>query len=447
MQSLLYLLVTLAILITVHEFGHFWVARRCGVKVLKFSIGFGKPVWKKLGKDGTEYIVAAIPLGGYVKMLDEREGDVAIEDIDKEFNRKPLRSRVAIVAAGPLANLIFAVIAYWFIFVIGIAGIRPIIGEIEPNSIADVAQLVAGNEIKAVNGVETPTWFSVHKSLLKLAETGGLADLSIDLGGIEIQRQLQLPEHDQATLSSEPLFQILGLTPIQIELKPVIALVAKDSAAERAGLQAGDLLVSAEGKLINNWSAWVSLIQENPNNEIRIKIERSGQQFDLLLIPSKTADGIGQIGVQVDSSKTVVPDELKAELRYGPIVAIGVAVQETGSFSVSILKNLAGMLNGSVSSKNLGGPITIAQFAGASADRGLISFVSFLAMISISLAILNFLPIPILDGGHLAIYFIEWVRGKPLSEQAQLQGQKIGILLLLMLMFLAFFNDLSRLFG
>ncbi|NQY25973.1 MAG: RIP metalloprotease RseP [Piscirickettsiaceae bacterium] len=447
MQSLLYLLVTLAILITVHEFGHFWVARRCGVKVLKFSIGFGKPLWKRRGKDGTEYILAAIPLGGYVKMLDEREGDVEPQDLDQAFNRKPLRSRVAIVAAGPIANLIFAVIAYWFIFVIGVAGIRPIIGDVAPNSNAEIAQLVAGNEIKAVNGTDTPTWFSVHKLLLKSAEEGEVVDLSIDLGGITLQRQLEIPKQDNTQSPPISLFQTIGITPLRVELKPVLAFIAKDSAAERAGLQAGDLLVSADGESISNWSAWVALIQASPDKEIQIKIDRLGLQFDLRITPSKSANNTGVIGVRVDSSQTTIPEELQAELRYGPIEALGKAVQETWSFSLSTLKNLAGMISGSVSTKNLGGPITIAKFASASADSGLISFISFLAMISVSLAILNFLPIPILDGGHLALYFIEWLRGKPVSEQVQLQGQKVGLILLLMLMFLAFFNDLSRVFG
>ncbi len=447
MQSFLYLLVTLAILITVHEFGHFWVARRCGVKVLKFSIGFGKPLWKRRGKDGTEYILAAIPLGGYVKMLDEREGDVEPQDLDKAFNRKSLGARVAIVAAGPIANLIFAVIAYWFIFVIGVAGIRPIIGDVAPNSNAEIAQLVAGNEIKAVNGIDTPTWLSVHKLLLKSAESGGAVDLTIDLGGIEIQRQLEIPKQDNALSPPTPLFQTIGLIPHRVELKPVLAFVAKDSAAERAGLKAGDLLVSAEGKTLSIWSAWVALIQANPDKEIQIKINRLGSLFDLRLTPSKSANNTGIIGVRVDSSKTTIPEELQAELRYGPIDALGKAVQETWSFSLATLKNLAGMLSGTVSSKNLGGPITIAKFASASADSGFIAFISFLAMISVSLAVLNFLPIPILDGGHLALYFIEWLRGKPVSEQTQLQGQKVGLILLLMLMFLAFFNDLSRVFG
>ncbi|RKZ80997.1 MAG: RIP metalloprotease RseP [Gammaproteobacteria bacterium] len=447
MQSLFFFLIALAILIVVHEFGHFWVARRCGVKVLKFSVGFGTPLWQKQGRDGTEYVLAAIPLGGFVKMLDEREGEVPAEDLDKAFNRQPLRSRVAIVAAGPIANLLFAVVAYWFIFVVGIPGVRSIIGEVAVDSPAAYAQLIVGDEIKAVNEQMTPTWLSVHKALSKLAQTGGVAELTIISGGVEIQQELEVLKKEFDPSKATSLLMELGITPVRVELKPIIGSISKGGAAKQAGLQVGDLLVSANGELINSWMAWVELIQSNPNTLLNIMVDRSGKAINLSLTPIMTKENVGKIGAGVDSSHSKVPAELQAELRYGPFSAIEHAVYETWHFSTSTLKSLAGMLTGSVSSKNIGGPISIAQFAGSSADRGLISFVSFLAMISISLGILNLLPIPILDGGHLAMYLIEWLRGAPLSEQAQLQGQKIGLLLLLMLMFLAFFNDLSRLFG
>ena len=447
MQSLFFFLIALAILIVVHEFGHFWVARRCGVKVLKFSVGFGKPLWKKKGLDGTEYVLAAIPLGGFVKMLDEREGDVPAQDLDKAFNRKPLRSRVAIVAAGPIANLLFAVVAYWFIFVVGIPGVRSIIGEVTVDSPASYAQLIAGDEIKAVNDRITPTWLSVHKALLRLTETGGVAELTINSGGVEIERELEILKREFDSSRARSLLQDLGITPVSVELKPIIGAIVKGGAAEQAGIQIGDLLVSANGELINSWMGWVELIRANPDKLLNITVERSGKAIILSLTPIMTDENIGQIGAGVDSSHSKVPTELQAELRYGPIQAIGQAIFETWYFSISTIKSIAGMLTGTVSSKDIGGPISIAQYAGSSADRGLISFVSFLAMISISLGILNLLPIPILDGGHLAMYFVEWLRGTPLSEQIQLQGQKIGIVLLLMLMFLAFFNDLSRLFG
>jgi len=447
MQPLLFFIIALAILVVVHEFGHFWVARRCGVKVLKFSVGFGKPLWQKQGKDGTEYILAAIPLGGFVKMLDEREGEVAAEDLDKTFNRKPLRSRVAIVAAGPIANLLFAVIAYWIIFMAGIPGIRSIIDDVATESPAAHAQLLAGDRILRVDGRDTPTWLAVQKAVARIAESGGTAGLTIDTAGIEVTRTINIPKWQFDPAASASLLEVLGISPINIALKPVLGSILEGGAAERAGLQIGDELISADDVTIDSWMGWVSLIRANPDKALAIKIKRSEQIIRVTLTPQKTADNVGQIGAGVDVSSTTVPAELQAEVRYSPLAAVGQAVIETWQFSSSTVKSLVGMLVGTVSSKNIGGPITIAQYAGASAERGVLSFISFLAMISISLGILNLLPIPILDGGHLAMYFVEWLRGAPLSEQAQLQGQKVGIALLLMLMFLAFFNDLSRLFG
>jgi len=447
MQSLLFLIVTLAILVVVHEFGHFWVARRCGVKVLKFSVGFGKPLWSRLGKDGTEYIVAAIPLGGYVKMVDEREGDVADEDLDKAFNRKPLRARVAIVAAGPIANLLFAVIAYWFIFVLGTSGLRPIIEEVTPNTPAAYAQFLSGDEVKAVNGRATSTWSSTYRALARVAETGGVADVTVNVGGVEVLRQLKVDHYDFSSSQSASLLQQLGIVPVRITLRPVIGTVVKNNAADKSGLIAGDIIVSVDDSPIESWRQFVAIIQSNPNTLLTVIVERDGENKNLLLTPSSSENEVGKIGAGVDSRHSVISKELQAVERYGWGEAVGKACYETWFFSIATLKSLAGMLTGEVSSKNIGGPITIAQFAGSSADRGLISFISFLAMISISLGLLNLLPIPILDGGHLALYLIEWLKGSPLSDKLQFQIQKVGIILLLMLMFLAFFNDLSRLFG
>tara|TARA_R110002050_G_scaffold57423_3_gene129014 strand:+ start:154449 stop:155792 length:1344 start_codon:yes stop_codon:yes gene_type:complete len=447
MQSLLFFIIALAILVVVHEFGHFWVARRCGVKVLKFSVGFGKPLWQRTGKDGTEYIVAAIPLGGFVKMLDEREGEVAAEDLDKTFNRKSLRSRVAIVAAGPIANLLFAVIAYWIIFMAGIPGIRSIIDDVVAESPAAHAQLFRGDQILQVDGRDTPTWSAVHKAMARIAESGGVAALTINTAGIEVTRTIDIPKWQFDPAASASLIQVLGISPINVPLKPVLGSILEGGAAQRAGLQVGDELISADDVSIDSWAGWVTLIRANPDKALTVNIKRAEQNISVTLTPQKIVDNIGQIGAGVDVSSTIVPSDLQAEIRYSPLEAVGQAVLETWQFSSSTVKSLAGMLVGTVSSENIGGPITIAQYAGASAERGVLSFISFLAMISISLGILNLLPIPVLDGGHLAMYFVEWLRGAPLSEQAQLQGQKIGITLLLMLMFLAFFNDLSRLFG
>lgn len=445
MQSLLYLLLTLAILVVIHEFGHFWVARRCGVKVLKFSVGFGKPLWRKFGADGTEYILAMIPLGGYVKMLDEREGEVKPEELSQAFNRKSLRARVAIVAAGPIANLMFAVFAYWFIFIIGVPGIRPIINYVIPDSPAAYARIVAGNEIKAVNGHETPTWSSVARRLAKASETKEEVELTIGSGDIHVDHRFLLPEIDLA--SSVSILQQIGFVPLRIELKPIIASVEEGGAAEKSGLQTGDLVLSVDEQVVSSWMQFVKIVQSSPDKQLIVVVERDLELETLLITPVSNDSNLGIIGVRVDSSKTTIPNELLAEERYGFGAAVGKAFYETWSFSTSTLKSLAGMVMGDVSSKNIGGPITIAQYASASADRGLVSFVSFLAMISISLGLLNLLPIPVLDGGHLALYLVEWLRGSPLSEAAQIQLQSIGIFLLLMLMFLAFFNDLTRLFG
>ena len=447
MQSLLLFIFSLAILIAVHEFGHFWVARRCGVKVLKFSIGFGKPLWQKTGEDGTNYVLAMIPLGGYVKMLDEREGNVPKEQLSLAFNRKSLGSRVAIVSAGPIANLLFAIFAYWLIFVIGIAGIKPIVGEVGINSPAEIAKLLPGDEIQSVNGNETPTLTSFRNALAHVAIVGGRAELTIEQAGQQQQRSLIVPK--QVTLADEPinLLKQLGLTPVLYQLKPVVGAVEANKPAEAAGLRKGDVIISTNSKIVSHWGQWVEIIRANANQSLDVEIKRQGVPYTLQILPIETKGQIGIIGVRVDVSATVVPEELRSELRFGPFASGLKAIKMTGEISYITIKSFVGILAGDVSSKNLGGPISIAQFAGTSADRGLISFISFLAIISISLGILNLLPIPILDGGHLIMYFFEWLRGKPLSEQVQLQGQKIGLVLLLTLMLFAFFNDLSRLFG
>lgn len=447
MQSLLFLIVTLAILVVVHEFGHFWVARRCGVKVLKFSVGFGKPLWSRHAKDGTEYIVAAIPLGGYVKMLDEREGEVSSDELDKAFNRKPLSSRVAIVAAGPIANLLFAVCAYWLIFLIGVPGIRPIISDVVPDSPAAYAQFVPGDEIAAVNGQKTSTWSSVLNAFLRVSETSEIAEVTIKSGASEFSRTLKIDKFDQLTTSPRLLLTQLGIEPLKIGLRPIIASITEGKAADKSGLNTGDLIISVDGELIKDWTQFVRLIQASANKSLNLIVKRGEETHHLVLRPEDSGNDIGHIGAGVDSSKTKLPEEFKAVQRYGLISALGKACYQTWAFSTSTLKSIGGMLTGSVSSENIGGPITIAQYAGKSADRGLISFIDFLAMISISLGLLNLLPIPILDGGHLALYLVEWIRGAPLSEQMQFQIQKVGVFILLMLMFLAFFNDLTRLFG
>ena len=447
MQSFLFFIFSLAIIITVHEYGHFWVARRCGVKVLKFSIGFGKPIWQKIGQDGTKYVLAMIPLGGYVKMLDEREGEVPKEDLNQTFNRKSLGSRVAIVFAGPIANLLFAVFAYWLIFVTGIAGIKPIVSQVEISSPAEIAQLLPGDEIHSVNGNKTPTLASFRNALAQVAEVGGKVELTIEKEGEQQQRSLIIPQ--QTTLADKPtnLLKQLGLIPVLYQLRPVVGAVVANKAADAGGLRVGDVIISSNSQVVTHWAEWVNIIRDSPNQLLDVEIQRQGVRHTLQIMPIETEGKIGVIGAGVDVSATIVPEELEAELRFGPLSSLLEAIKMTGEISFITIKSFVGILLGDISSKNLGGPIAIAQFAGTSADRGLISFISFLAVISISIGILNLFPIPILDGGHLIMYFFEWIRGKPLSEEVQLKSQKVGLVLLLTLMLFAFFNDLSRLFG
>lgn len=445
MQSLFFFIVALSLLVVIHEYGHYWVARRCGVRVLRFSVGFGKPLWSRMGKNGTEFVIAALPLGGYVKMLDEREGPIADSDKAYSFNRQPLGNRVAIVSAGPAANLLFAIFAYWVLLISGIPGIKPLISEVTIDSPAAQSAFQSGDEIIAVNGKRTPTWNSVVQSWMRAAQKGETVTVSVLSGGSEIERQLTLPKLNIDQVGS--LLSAVGLQPIRPDIPAVLGEVIRGGSAEQAGLQAGDKLLSANATSIEGWHSWVVLIQNNAGETLNITFERQGNIEQARVVPEADENNLGRIGAAVATVDVPVPDYLVAELRYGPLAALPEAALQTWQFSTTMLKSLWGMLAGQVSTDNLGGPITIAQFAGSSAEQGWVTFIGFLAMISISLGILNLLPIPMLDGGHLMLYLIEWFKGSPVSEAVQIQSQKIGLILLLMLMVFAFTNDLTRLFG
>ena len=446
MHSLFFFIIALSLLVVIHEYGHFWVARRCGVKVLKFSVGFGKALWSRVGKDGTEYVLAAIPLGGYVKMLDEREAEVPVELQSQAFNRKPLGARTAIVLAGPVANLLFAVFAYWLFFTIGLPGVKPVIGEIKPNSVAAYAQLQVGDEISAINGEQTPTWASASEMLRHIADKGGEANIQTKSGRAYT---LSIPELGLEQ-GAWQLFSALGIVPRQLDLIPVSGELSKEGAAKRDGLKSGDVILAADDVAIKSWQQWVKLIQASPEETSLILIQREGEILSISLTPARVKKGeteIGMIGAGPDSKQTPVPESWQATWQYGPVEAVKQAIVKTWVFSSNTLMGIAGMIRGKISSDNVGGPIAIAQFVGASANQGLVAFIASLAMISISLGVLNLLPIPILDGGHLAFYLVEWLRGKPLSEKVQFAAQKVGLFILLMVMFLAFSNDLSRTVG
>lgn len=446
--SLLAFILAIGVLVTVHEFGHFWVARRLGVKVLRFSIGFGKPLWKKtFGADRSEFVVAALPLGGYVKMLDEREGEVAPDELDRAFNRQPVTTRVAVVVAGPLFNLLFAVAAYWLMFVVGIPGLRPVVGDVTSGSYAEQAGIVAGDEILSVQGEPTPTWESTVMALLDAGlDEQRAIDLQVrDPGGVERTLEAKLP-HSGELLEQGGVLHNFGILPWQ--LPAVIDEVLAGEAAQRAGLRSGDRIVAADGTPVTGWNDWVEYVRARPEQAISIEVLRDGATIRLELVPKRVTEGgtaHGFIGASVRLPASDQHDTMRVVVHYGLLEAFPAALGKTWEVTTLTLRTLWKMLTGKASVGNLSGPISIARYAGESAAIGLATFLGFLGIVSVSLGVLNLLPIPVLDGGHLLFYLVELVKGSPVSEAVQLAGQKIGIALLLMLMTVAFYNDLVRL--
>lgn len=444
--NILGFLLVIGILVTVHEFGHFWVARKVGVKVLRFSVGFGQPLWRRIGQDGTEYVLAAIPFGGYVKMLDEREAEVDPALQSQAFNRQPLWARNAIISAGPIANFLLAVLAYWAIFVIGATEMKPIIGPVIPDSPAAAAGLEEGDELVRIGDRNVRAWDSAIMAFLENSadssivvtvnrSTGGTAERSLDLS----QQRLLDDEGD--------VLRKIGLTPWQPTIVPIVREVIPGSAAAMAELEPGDRIIAIDGNALNDWADLVEAVQARPNEEVVLRYAREGTEREVATtIQAREGGGAqsGVLGITPD-----VPADLFAnaqhEVRYGPLAAVPRAIDagwQAGSLTVSVLFK---MVVGEASVKNLSGPVSIAQYAGDSVSLGVIPFLKFLAIVSISLGILNLLPVPILDGGHLLYNGIEWIRGRPLTEAAQVFGQQIGIVLLFMLMALAFYNDILRL--
>jgi len=437
-------LLAISLLVAIHEFGHFWVARRLGVKILRFSIGFGKPLWKKtFGEDKTEFVIASLPLGGYVKMLDGREGDVPEAEVHRAFDRQSLRTRFAIVFAGPAFNFIFAIVAYWMMFVIGVQGVAPVVGEVKQGTPAAQAGLAPGQQILMIDDRDTPIWDVALEALLPaMVDRGSVKMTLANENGQTFTTELNLSQTVQE-LEPGKLFEILGFTPWREELKSIVGRVVEDSAAAKAGLQKKDRIIRIDDHAINNWMDLVEIVSARPDQDLLLRIERDGHEMDVPVhTMSAEQDGktVGKLGIG-----PYVSDANRVLYRYSVFAAMGNAWDKCWSNAWLTLKMLGKIITGEVSVKNLSGPLNIAVYAGYSANAGLARFLDFLAIVSISLGILNLLPVPVLDGGHLMFYLVEAVKGSPVSEQTEIIAQQIGVAALVLLMSLALYNDFVRL--
>jgi len=448
LNTIVAFIVALGVLIVVHEYGHYLVARLCGVKVLRFSVGFGRPLalWRR-GRDRTEWVIAAVPFGGYVKMLDEREGAVAPEEAHRAFNRQSVWRRTAIVVAGPLFNLAFAVLLYAALFLYGLPEARPVLAEPPAGTPAAVAGLKGGDTVRAVEGEAIETWQELRWRVLQaalqrealrmevLTERGHVAETKLDLSGY--------PADEVETDALERV----GLRLYRPRLEPLIGQVVGGDPAERAGLAPGDRIVRAGDKAIDSWESLVAQIRAHPGKPLALLVERGGGTVAVEVTPESVASGEARIG-RIGAAPFIPPahaERMLITVRHGFLGSFAKALAKTWDISIFSLKMLGRMLMGQVSWKHLSGPVTIADFAGQSAQAGWISYLTFLALISISLGVLNLLPIPLLDGGHLMYYAIEIVKGSPVSERAMELGQRVGLALLIVMMAFAFYNDLNRL--
>lgn len=469
-------IVAIGVLVSVHEYGHFWVARRLGFKVIRFSVGFGRPLLRWRGREpgeaprpfwrrriptrggseasseATEYWLSSIPLGGYVKLLDEREGPVAVAERDRAFNRRPVWQRIAVLLAGPGFNFVFAVVAYWMMFVAGVPGTVAIVGAVTSESPAAVAGLRSDDQILRIGGRETPTWEAATLAIVDELLVDGIIELTVSSAG-GTERLVDIDVRGREAELTEPgaLFTGLGFRPGPI-LPAAIGEITSGGAAEAAGFRPGDRVVRVNGEPVASWSDWVDYVRARPGEAVTVGVARDGRALELPLEIAvvEASDGatIGRAGMGVDLELAAdIAQRAQITQRYGLVEALPRGVAKTWEISALTVRMLARMVVGDVSVKNLSGPISIAGYAGESAQAGIGAFLSFLAVVSISLGILNLLPVPLLDGGQIAYQLMEVVKGAPVSERAMALGQQLGILLLLVLMSFAFYNDLSRVFG
>ena len=442
-------LVTVGVLVVIHEFGHYLMARAMDVKIVRFSVGFGRVIAsRRAGRDGTEWAISAIPLGGYVKMADEHdenEPPLSRADLPRAFNNKSVWARSAIMLAGPMANFILALALYWLLFVSGMPGDKPVLADPPRNTPAAAAGLANGDVVTSVAGENTATWNDVRWMLLKEAVKHESVVIEVQgTSGASTTHRLDMSATTKEDLDQDLLAK-LGLRPFRPPVAARLGRILESSAAERAGLRQGDLVVAVDSQPIATWQDFTSIVRASPGKALAIEVDRGGQRLTIRAIPERK-NGAVQLGVEVPPELRQAYEKMQTVVRYGPVEAIGKAAAKVWDLSVFSLKMLGRMIVGDVSWKNLSGPITIADYAGQSAKLGWITSVAFLALVSVSIGVLNLLPIPLLDGGHLVYYFAEIVRGKPVSDRAVEIGQRFGMALLVGLMFFAFYNDINRLF-
>ena len=446
--SIVGFIIALGILVAVHEFGHFWVARKLGIKVLKFSVGFGRAIWSRTASDGTVYALGAIPLGGYVKMLDESEGEVAEEDKGQAFNRQPIWKRMLVVLAGPMFNFFFAIAAYSLVFAGGMEGISPVVGKVVEGSVAESDGFRSGDLLLSVDGRKLNTWQEQRLYLFSKALARKTVQYEVQTSdGRKIKRTLNLANVPMSKIDARLVAGGIGLIGWYPTVSPVIDQVVNGKPAFTAGLKQGDLITAIDGEKVSSWDDVVRLISASPGRQLKLDISRNAYSESVFVTPDTAIDGdreIGRIGISVQPVD--VPADRIVMVNYGLMESLYRGTETTWMMSLLTLRMLAKMVTLEISSKNISGPITIAQYAGKSAQVGFSSFILFLAIVSVSLGVLNLLPIPVLDGGHLLYYTIEAITRKPVSEKVMIWGQQVGILLLFLLMSLAVYNDLGRLF-
>jgi regulator of sigma E protease len=442
-------LVAISILVAVHEFGHYWVAKKLGFKVLRFSIGFGKPLLTRVGKDAdrTEYCLAAIPLGGYVKLLDEREGEVDAAELHRSFTRRPVFQRVAVLLAGPAMNLLFASLLYAVLAMVGTEVIKPVVGQVRVDSPAASAGLERGDEITRVGDRPVSDTEELQIALMRRFSDDGVIPLTVRRDGSEHELTLRVREDRRALTEPGKLLPGLGFDLSTWTAKTLVHEVPSDSAGARAGLKVGDRLLSVDGQPVGNRADFIAMVSAAGGRELAIDVERDGARVPLVAaVPRLMEAGkpIGRLGILIEEGAQSWPPGLVETRRSGPIESLGIGVQKTWEMSALTVQMLWRIVTGQVSPKNISGVVSIAEFAGISAYLGLTAYLAFLAVISVSLGVLNLMPVPLLDGGQVVYQAVEAVKGSPLSERAQLFGQQVGIALLVVLMSLAFYNDISR---